>query len=407
MLQAFFPYVLWNTDMSGPGKKDRTIATHAGNRPHENQGVVNPPIYRASTILFPTAQDLREAPKRKYEGITYGRDGTPTHRILAESFSQLEGADKTVIVPSGMAAVTTALLAVLDPGDHLLMVDTAYEPSRHVCDGFLAKIGIETTYYDPMVGAGIAELIRPNTKAIYMESPGSLTFETQDVPAIVAAARARNCVTLIDNTWATPLYFKPPQFGIDIGIYAATKYVGGHSDMMMGLITCTSALFPKIAKMAHAVMGHAVSADDCYQALRGLRTMHARLREHQETALALAHWLAGRPEVEQVLHPALPGTPGHQFWKRDLGGSSGLFGVVLKPFAPERLDAMLNGMELFGMGYSWGGYESLMVPCNLAHNRTAKAWPAQGRTLRIHAGLEDPEDLIADLENGLARLRGN
>ncbi len=407
MLQAFFPYALWNTAMSGPGKKDRTIAAHAGNRPHENQGVVNPPIYRASTILFTSVQDMKDRYKRKYETITYGRDGTPTHRALAEAFTKLEGSDHAVIVPSGLAAVSTALLAVLSPGDHLLMVDTVYEPSRDFCSGFLAKIGVETTYYDPMIGAGIAALIRPNTKAVYMESPGSLTFETQDVPAIVAAAQARNCVTLIDNTWATPLYFKPPQFGIDIGIYAATKYIGGHSDMMMGLITCTNALFQKIAKMAHAVMGHAVSADDCYMALRGLRTLHARLREHRETALALAHWLAERPEVEQVLHPALPGTPGHQFWKRDWGGSSGLFSVVLKPCAPERLDAMLTGMELFGMGYSWGGYESLMVPAGLASNRTAKPWHAQGRTLRIHAGLEDPADLIKDLEDGLARLRGN
>jgi cystathionine beta-lyase len=276
-----------------------------------------------------------------------------------------------------------------------------------VCDGFLAKIGVQTTYYDPIIGAGIAELIRPNTKAIYLESPGSLTFETQDIPAIVAAAKARSCLTVIDNTWATPLFFKPPRFGIDIAVYAATKYIGGHSDMMMGIVTCPARLHQQIAKMAHGTLGHAVSADDCYQALRGLRTLHARLMQHQETALTLARWLAARPEVEQVLHPAIPGTPGHEFWKRDIGASSGLFGVVLKPVPPERIDAMLNGMRLFGMGYSWGGYESLMVPAGLTTSRSARPWHAVGRTVRIHAGLEDPVDLIADLEDGLARLRGN
>ena len=393
--------------MAEKGNKDRTIATHAGNHPHDNQGVVNPPIYRASTILFPSVQDLRERYKQKYTTITYGRDGTPTHRALTEAFTALEGSDRGVAVPSGLAAVTTALLSVAGPGDHLLMVDTAYEPTRDVCNGFLARIGIETTYYDPMAGSAIAELIRPNTKAIYLESPGSLTFETQDVPAIVAAAKARNCLTVMDNTWATPLFFKPPKFGIDISIYAATKYIGGHSDMMMGIVTCRAALHTQIAKMAHGTLGHAVSADECYQALRGLRTLHARLTQHQETALMLARWLATRPEVEQVLHPAFPGTPGHEFWKRDVGASSGLFGMVLKPCPPDRIEAMLNGMRLFGMGYSWGGYESLMVPAGLGASRSATPWHAVGRTVRIHAGLEDPADLLADLEDGLARLRGN
>lgn len=390
-----------------PTSRDRTIASHAGNHPLENSGVVNPPIYRASTILFPTVQDMRESYKRKYDAITYGRDGTPTHRLLAEAFTALEGADRAVIVPSGLAAVSAALLGCLAPGDHLLMVDTAYEPTRLLCDGFLAKIGIETTYYDPMLGAGIAGLIRPNTKVIYLESPGSLTFETQDVPAIVAAAKARGCLTMIDNTWATPLFFKPPAFGIDLGIYAATKYICGHSDVMMGIVTCPAALYGQIAKMAHSVMGHAVSAEDCYLAMRGLRTLHARMVQHQETALTLARWLAARPEVEQVLHPAFETTPGHQFWMRDLGKSSGLFGVVLKPCAPDRLEAMLNGMRLFGMGFSWGGYESLIIPASLSSVRTAKPWHANGRTLRLHAGLEDPADLIADLEDGFARLRGN
>jgi cystathionine beta-lyase len=393
--------------MSKPGAKDRTIATHAGSDPGAHQGVVNPPIYKASTIVFPTVQDLKDSYKRKYETITYGRDGTPTHRLLTEAFAALEGCDKAVAVPSGLAAVSAALLANLAPGDHLLMVDTAYEPTRILCDGFLAKIGVETTYYDPMVGSAIAALIRPNTKVIYLESPGSLTFETQDIPAIVAAAKARNCLTVMDNTWATPLFFKPPAFGIDIGIYAATKYICGHSDMMLGLVTCRAPLFKDIAKMAHSVMGHAVSGEDCYQAIRGLRTLHARLTQHQETALTLARWLAQQPEVEQVLHPAFETTPGHAFWKRDFKGSSGLFSVVLKPAAPERIEALLNGMRLFGMGFSWGGFESLIIPAALGSSRSAKPWHANGRTLRIHAGLEDPDDLITDLADGLARLRGN
>ncbi len=393
--------------MSDQGRKDRTIATHAGNHPHDHQGVVNPPIYRASTILFTSVQDLRDRYRHKYETVTYGRDGTQTHRALAEAFTAVEGSERALVLPSGVAAVASALLASLSPGDSLLMVDSAYEPTRDICDGLLAKVGIETIYYDPMIGAGIAGLIRPNTKLIYLESPGSLTFETQDIPAIVAEARKAGCRTIMDNTWATPLFFKPPRHDIDISIYSASKYIGGHSDMMMGILTCRAALHRPIAKMAHGALGHAVSADDCYMALRGLRTLHARLMQHQETALILARWLADRPEVEQVLHPALPGTPGHEFWKRDFSGSTGLFGVVLKPCKPEQVEAMLDGMRLFGMGYSWGGYESLMIRADLKTCRTAKPWHAVGRTVRISAGLEDPADLIADLEEGLARFRGD
>ena len=393
--------------MAEQGKKDRTIATHAGNHPHDNQGVVNPPVYRASTVLFRSVEDLRERYRHKYETITYGRDGTQTHRALAEAFTALEGSERAIVLPSGVAAVSAALLSSLSPGDGLLMADNAYEPTREICDGLLAKIGVDVTYYDPMIGAGIAGLIRPNTKVVYLEGPGSLTFETPDIPAIVAAAKQAGCRTIADNTWATPLFFKPPRHGIDISVYSASKYIGGHSDMMMGILACPAALHRTVGRMAHGYMGHATSADDCYNALRGLRTLHARLVQHQETALILAHWLAARPEVEQVLHPALPGTPGHEFWKRDFAGSSGLFGVVLKPCKMEQVDAMLNGMRLFGLGYSWGGYESLMIRADLKTSRTATPWHAVGRTLRIHAGLEDPEDLIADLDDGLARLRGS
>jgi len=393
--------------MAEQGKKDRTIATHAGNHPHDNQGVVNPPIYRASTILFRSVQDLQERYRHKYETVTYGRDGTQTHRALAEAFTALEGSERAIILPSGVAAVSTALLTSLNPGDSLLMVDTAYEPTREICDGLLARIGVETIYYDPMIGGEIAGLIRPNTKVVYLESPGSLTFETQDIPAIVAAAKKAGCRTIIDNTWATPLFLKPPRHGIDISVYSASKYIGGHSDMMLGILTCPAALHRTVGRMAHGYLGHSASADDCYSALRGLRTLHARLVQHQETALTLARWLAARPEVEQVLHPAFPGTPGHEFWKRDFSGSAGLFGLVLNPCKKEQVEAMLNGMRLFGMGYSWGGYESLMIRADLKACRTAKPWHAIGRTLRIHAGLEDPADLIADLEDGLARLKGD
>ena len=393
--------------MSEPDAKDRTIAAHAGNHPHDHQGVVNPPVYRASTILFPTVQDLRELYKRKYETITYGRDGTQTHRALAEAITTLEGSERALVLPSGLAAVSTALLGSLGPGDNLLMVDSVYEPTREICDGLLARIGIETTYYDPMIGSAISGLIRPNTKVVYLESPGSLTFETQDVPAIVAAARKAGCRTVMDNTWSTPLLFKPPRHEIDISIYSASKYIGGHSDLMMGILTCRASLHRTLAKTAHGYLGHASSADDSYTALRGLRTLTARLVQHQATALTLARWLADRPEVEQVLHPELPGTPGHKFWKRDYAGASGLFGVVLKPCEMDRVDAMLNGMKLFGIGYSWGGYESLMIRADLKTSRTAKPWHAVGRTLRISAGLEDPDDLIADLEAGFARLNGN
>src|SRR5688572_27431810 len=269
-------YILGPKSMAEQGKKDRTIATHAGSHPHDNQGVVNPPVYRASTVLFRSVQDLRERYRHKYETITYGRDGTQTHRALAEAFTALEGSERAIILTSGAAAVSASLLASLSPGDGLLMVDNAYEPTREICDGLLAKVGIEVTYYDPMIGAGIGALIRPNTKVVYLESPGSLTFETQDIPAIVAAAKKAGCRTIMDNTWATPLFFKPPQHGIDISVYSASKYIGGHSDMMMGILACPAALLRTVGKMAHGYMGHATSADDCYNALRGLRTLHAR-----------------------------------------------------------------------------------------------------------------------------------
>jgi len=319
----------------------------------------------------------------------------------------LEGSERALVLPSGIAAVSTALLSFLKPGDHLLMTDSAYEPTRTICENFLERIGVATTFYDPLLGAGIDDLIRPNTKVVYMESPGSLTFEVQDVAAITKAAHAKGCVAILDNTWATPLYFKPPAHGVDVSIYAATKYICGHSDVMMGIITTSRELHPRVGVMGHSMLGHSVSADDCYLAVRGLRTLHARLVQHRETALVLAGWLAQRPEVEQIFHPAFEQHPGHALWKRDFTGSSGLFSIVLTPRPADRVAAMLEGMTLFKMGFSWGGYESLAVPANVRALRSATKFPYEGQLIRFHAGLEDPADLIADLEAAFARLGGN
>jgi cystathionine beta-lyase len=283
------------------------------------------------------------------------------------------------------------------------MTDSVYQPVRTFCDRFLKRFGVETTYYDPLAGAGIAALIRPNTRVVYLESPGSLTFEVQDVPAIAEAAHAAGALVIFDNTWATPLCCKPLRLGADVVVHAATKYLVGHSDAMLGVVVASAALWRKIKLNGHG-MGFAAAPDDCYLALRGLRTLSVRLRRHEASALALARWLALRPEVERLLHPALPGDPGHALWKRDFTGACGLFGVVLKPCPEPALAAMLDGLKLFGMGFSWGGYESLILPAKPAQLRTATQWEAAGPTLRIHAGLEDPQDLIADLEAGFARL---
>lgn len=382
---------------------DQTRLTHAGNRPVDNHGVINPPVYHASTILFPTVADLRAAEADRFGRISYGRYGTPTTHALEEAMAALEETDRAIALPTGLAACTMSLLAFLKPGDHFLMVDTVYGPVRAFCDRVLATFGIATTYYEPGIGSGIARLIRPETRIVYLETPGSLTFEMQNLPAIADAAHAAGALVLIDNTWATPLFFKPLRHGADVAIQAATKYVAGHSDVMLGIVTTRAELWRKIKATAHG-FGHAAAPDDCYLALRGLRTLGVRLGRHQETGLALARWLAQRPEVERVLHPALPGDPGHALWRRDFTGASGLFGVVLKPVSPTALAAMLDGMRLFGMGYSWGGYESLILPTDPAGIRTATEWRAGGPLLRIHAGLEDAADLIADLEAGFERL---
>lgn len=382
---------------------DETRATHAGNHPHANQGVINPPVYRASTILYPDVATLEQVSKDRLSRLAYGRYGTPTVSALEEAVTALEGGGRAIVLSSGLAAISATLMNLLQAGDHLLMVDTVYAPVRNVCDKTLKKFGIETTYYSPGIGADIAELIRPQTRLVYAEAPGSLTFEMQDIPAIVRAAQGAGVRVMMDNTWATPLYFKPLSHGVDIVVHAATKYISGHSDVMLGIVVCREELYRQLKLGIHA-LGHSASPDDCYLALRGLRTLPVRLARHQESGLALARWLKLRPEVARVMHPGLPDDPGHGIWKRDFAGASGLFGILLKPCPPAAVAAMLDGMRLFGMGASWGGYESLVLPVNPAAIRTASRWEAAGPTLRLHAGLEQIDDLIADLSDGFARL---
>ena len=378
--------------------RPETRLTSVGRKSKEHFGVVNTPVYRASTILYPDVASL-EARDRPY---TYGRSGTPTVESLEEVITALEGAAKTVLVPSGLNAVATALLAVCTAGDHVLMTDSCYAPSRAFCDKTLKRFGIETTYYDPLIGSGIDSLLRPNTKAVFCESPGSLTFEVQDVPAIAEAAHARGVSVLLDNTWATPLFYPALACGADLSIQAVTKYIGGHADVMMGYVAANESHAGRLFDY-HKYSGLYVSGDDCFLALRGMRTLAVRLKRHQETALALAHWLQSRPEVSRVLYPALETDLGHALWKRDFLGASGLFGVVLKSVPHKAVAAMLNGLAHFGLGFSWGGYESLAVPSDI--HRSATKFKAEGPVIRIHAGLEDAGDLIADLAAGFDRLR--
>ena len=384
--------------------KEDTIITTAGRDPEANFGIVNPPVYHASTITHATVAAMREARERRFEPriYTYGRHGTPTHSALEEAVAAVEGGERAVCLGSGLAAINAAILAFVESGDRILMADNVYSPARRFCDSFLGRFGVETTYFDPAIGAAIAELIDERTRIVYVESPGSLTFEMTDIPAVAAPAHEAGAVVIMDNTWAAGVLFKPFEHGVDVSVQAATKYIVGHSDVMMGTVTTSEALWPKVRQSA-ADLGANCGPDDVYLALRGLRTLGVRLRQHHENGLILARWLRDRPEVDRVLHPALPDDPGHALWKRDFTGACGLFGVVLKPAPEEAVAAMLDGMELFSMGASWGGFESLILPSNPAAIRTATRWEA-GPTIRIHAGLEDTGDLIADLERGLERL---
>ena len=389
--------------MTGKRRRPETRIAHGGSHPGKFQGAMNPPVYRASTVVFPTVAAMQEAARNRFDTVYYGRHGTPTSFALEEAMADLEGGHRSVAVCSGLAAITVAVMAFVKSGDHVLMADTVYDPTRRFAQ-FLGDMGIETTFYDPLIGADIAALIRANTKVIFCESPGSLTFEVQDIPAIAAAAHARDVKVLLDNTWAAGHFFKPFEHGVDVSIQAATKYIAGHADVMIGLVTAKTEDDWRAVKTTSAVLGYLAGPDECYLALRGLKTLDVRLERHQESGLTLAKWCAARPEVHTVLHPALPSCPGHDVWKRDFTGASGLFSVILKDAPTANVNAMLDGMEIFAMGFSWGGFESLIIPANPTTIRTATKWQAAGPLIRLHAGQEDVEDLIADLESGFARL---
>jgi cystathionine beta-lyase len=381
-------------------KRRRTRLAHAGRKPAEQFGFVNAPIYRGSTVLFPNAEDFY-ANRGAY---TYGTKGTPTTRALEEAWSEIAGAADTVLAPSGLAGITLALLTALKAGDHLLVTDSAYLPVRMFCNGVLKRLGVETTYYDPRIGAGIAELMRPTTTTVLTESPGSQSLEVQDIPAIAAAAHERGACVILDNTWATPLFFPPHERGVDLSIDAGTKYLSGHSDLLLGLVSANDAWARRL-RATYDAFAMCPGPEDVFLALRGLRTLELRLREAERAGLAMAQWLEAREEVARVLHPALPSDPGHALWKRDFLGSSGLFSIILKPCSREAVSAFLDELELFGMGYSWGGFESLVIPFDCRAYRTATRWEPDGPALRFSIGLEDIEDLKDDLDAGFARLR--
>ncbi len=384
-------------------KKD-TLLVHRGRKPKENFGIVNPPVYHASTVTFPTLEEFQAKPKRAFDGVLYGRTGTPTTFALESAVNALYGGHETIAVSSGLAAISVTMMALLEAGDHALVADNVYAPTRlRTSDALLKRAGVDVTYFDPQ--QPIAEHLKPETKVVFIESPGSMTFEMIDVGAVAAEAKAAGALVVMDNTWATALLFQPFNHGVDVIVEAATKYIGGHTDIMLGVITVsTEEQFQRIKYTANA-MGNCPGPDDCYLGLRGLRTLSVRLERHQKNAIKVAEWLQSRPEVERVLYPALKDDPGHDLWKRDFSGASGLFSIILKDVSRDAVAAMVDGLELFAIGASWGGYESLMIPNVMANVRTATEWSAAGPSLRLHIGLEDPDDLIEDLEKGFARLK--
>jgi cystathionine beta-lyase len=379
--------------------KAATRLVAGGRDPFAHHGFVNPPVYHASTVLYRTVEDYL-AQRGRY---LYGRRGTPTSEALAGALAALEGerCAGVALAPSGLAAASIALLSVLQAGDHVLVADSVYLPTRKFCNGVLARLGIATSYYDPLIGAGIAGLMQANTRAVFVESPGSLSFEMQDVPAIAAAAHEKGALVLMDNTWAGPLYFRALEKGVDLSIQSGTKYIGGHADVMLGTVSANAASWKRLHDTVET-MGLCVGPDDMYLGLRGLRTLGVRLTQHQAAGLKIARWLAARPEVVRVLHPALEGDPGHAIWKRDYTGACGLFSIVLKPAPQAAVHALVDALTVFGIGISWGGYESLAVPFDCTAMRSATRWAPGGPTVRFHIGLEDVDDLIDDLERGFA-----
>ena len=385
-------------------KKDTNIIS-AGRKAEFTHGVVNPSVTRASTVVFNTVAEMNHALKNRHNNtMLYGRRGTTTAFAFQDAMTELEGGAGCALYPSGTAAITSAILSFVEAGDHILVVDSVYEPTRDFCDKILAKMGVETTYYDPMIGADIAKLIKANTQLIFLESPGSITMEVQDVPAIAKVAHQHNCLVMLDNTWSAGLHFQPFEYGVDVSVQAATKYIVGHSDVMLGTATATEKYWPQLRDNSY-LLGQCTSPDDLYLALRGLRTLSVRLRQHQQNALTIAKWLMQRSEVETVLHPVLSSCAGHEFFQRDFSGSNGLFSFVLNKGTEKAVTALLDGMQHFKMGYSWGGFESLILANhNVQSLRSVTQWPYQHALIRLHIGLEDVDDLIADLAQGFERL---
>ncbi len=383
--------------------KEDTKIVRAGRHPEQHGGAVNTPVYHVSTVLVETLAELEGLRERKPPVMAYGRRGTPTSHSFEEAVADLDGGAGCVSFPSGLAAISGALLTYAETGAHFLVSDSAYGPTRRLCDTLLKRLGVTTDYYDPLIGGDIANLIKDNTKVVFTESPGSLTFEVQDIPAIAAAAHARGAKVLMDNTWASPIYFKPFTHGVDLSIQAATKYIVGHSDAMLGTVTANPESLAALQETTYG-MGFAAGPDDLYLGTRGIRTIGVRLRQHMESGLRIARWLQTRPEVVRVIHPALPDDPGHALWKRDFTGACGLFAFVIKSCPRPALEAIVNGFKLFGMGASWGGYESLCMPTSPEKMRTATPWEPGGQCMRIHVGLEDIDDLIDDLAAAFDRL---
>jgi cystathionine beta-lyase len=374
-----------------------------GDHASRDDGYIMPPVQHASTILFSSVAEFEARSQDKYNGPFYGRIGTSTTFAFEDAMARAEGGFRSVAVPSGTAAMAAAILGFARRGDHILMSDSAWGSARRMVTGFLATLGVEVSFYDPSIGSDIETLLRANTKVVYLESPGSLTFDLQDVPAIAEVARRRGVTTLIDNTWASPVFFHPLKLGVDVSIVAATKYIVGHSDAMMGVVICNEKSYQPVRDAASA-LGYHAAPDDCYLAYRGLTTAALRMRGHETQALALAKWFQQQPEVARVFHPALPEHPGHALWRRDFSGSSGLFSVEFHPVERSRLVAWLDRLELFGKGASWGGLRSLIIPHDPAGSRTVNPWTG-GPLIRVHAGLEKLEDLIDDLAVAFTHLR--